>query len=290
MKKRLLVLSVMVGLIATVSFSVFAASDSVSILYHYGFGGEAYLDGSGTHRVINFELHFKNDSDKWAVSSANVLVIQFSLGSLGTTSSINSMYVKDFNKCAVVLDTSRYLTISPRFSVTPDIGFILAPHEFKILSFTLEYDVLGSFSPDLKVSFPSGKPAFTFKTIEELAEYPRSELSLLDRIRSLLEGDSNVSSDLENKSNSVNTQESIIHQQEQQWFQQNQEAINSVGLDNFNFGSGSLSGFAIMQQQFSNVWSALGDLNLIFTFTLLVSLATFILRHVPRTKVTEEDK
>lgn len=85
-------------------------------------------------------------------------------------------------------------------------------------------------------------------------------------------------------SNEIASQEQVIHQQEMTWYQNNQQAINNVGLDNFNFGSGTISGFQIMQQQFSDIWSAIGDLNLVYTFTLLISLATFIIRHRPNTK------
>lgn len=85
-------------------------------------------------------------------------------------------------------------------------------------------------------------------------------------------------------SNEIASQEQVIHQQEITWYQNNQQAINNVGLDNFNFGSGTISGFNIMQQQFGDIWSAIGDLNLVYTFTLLISLATFIIRHRPNTK------
>lgn len=287
MKKKLLLMTILTGVILMASFSVFGASDSVSFIYQYGIGGYADINGQTTSREVNVKVIMQNNSDKWAVSSADVTTVQIDLGTLGSNSYMNGMSIVDNELCSAVLDNSRYLTVYPRVYVTPDIGFILAPHEYKVLSFTIKFEVVGSFTSNVLISQPSGTPIFNFKTIEELSEFPRSELSLLDRIRLALESDSSVTSDLDSKSNSVNQQESVIHQQEQQWFNDNQVAINNVGLDNFQFNQGTIGGFQIMQQQFANVWSALGDLNLIYTFTLMVSLATFIIRHWPRTKQTE---
>lgn len=287
MRKRLVVLSTLVGLMLLVSFSVFAATDSVSYITQYGIGGYADINGQSTFREVNIKLIMQNNSDKWAVSSQDIITIQVDLGSLGSNAYINGMSIIDNEYCSAVLDNNRYLTVYPRVYVTPDIGFILAPYEYKVLSFTIKYEVIGSFNSNIVITFPSGKPTFNFKTIEELSEFPRSQLSLLDRIRLALEGDYNVTSDLDNKSNAINNQESFIHQQEAQWYQQNEQSINDVGLANFNFGSGSLGGLAIMQQQFADIWNALGDFNLIYIFTLTISLATFIIRHMPKTKQTE---
>lgn len=266
------------------SFSVFAESDSVSFIYQYGIGGYADINGQTTDREVNVKIIMQNNSDKWAVSSADVLTVQVDLGSLGSNSYMNGMSIIDNELCSAVLDNSRYLTVYPRVYVTPDIGFILAPHEYKVISFTIKFEVIGSFTSNVILTSPSGNPSFNFKTIQELSEFPRSELSLLDRIRLALESDSSVTSDLDNKSNIVNQQESVIHQQEQQWYNDNQVAINNVGLDNFQFNQGTLGGFQVMQQQFADIWSAIGDLNLIYTFCLLTSLATFIIRHHPNTK------
>lgn len=283
MKKRLLVLSIMVGLMLVVSSSVFGASDTVSYNISAGIGGYADIQGNYTARIVNVVIRVTNNSDKWAVSSQNYFTLNTTLGRLGTNAYINGLSVDNFNNCSATPRMNSYLSENPVIDVQFENGFILAPYEVRDLNFDIKYQVIGSFTVGFSATV-SNQPTVTYKTIEDLTEYPRSELSLLDRIRLILESDPDVGSDLNNSSQAIDNQESVIHQQEMQWYQANEQAINQVGLDNFNFGSGTISGFQIMQQQFSDIWSALGDLNLVYSFTLLISLATFIIRHHPNTK------
>lgn len=78
-----------------------------------------------------------------------------------------------------------------------------------------------------------------------------------------------------------------IHAQEQQYFSDNSSAISQSGLGNYQFDNNAISAFGIIRSQFTDVWNALGKYTLVYTFTLIISLATFIIRHEPTTKVKQ---
>lgn len=109
----------------------------------------------------------------------------------------------------------------------------------------------------------------------------------LARIRDLLTGDKNKNDQISDDSGTLSDTESQIHQQEQQWYSDNESAIEATGLSNFEFSSGELDGLTQLRLQFAQVWGALGDWTLVYIFVLSLSLATFILRHHPTTKAQQ---
>lgn len=120
---------------------------------------------------------------------------------------------------------------------------------------------------------------------------PSSELfGIADLYNGLVNPSSSVTNDpgdLNDNSGTVEGQVETIHNQEMQYFQQNQQAIEDVGLSNFRFNQNYVNAFSMITTQFSSLWNALSDYSLIYIFTLLLSLATYIIRHEPTTKVKQ---
>lgn len=148
--------------------------------------------------------------------------------------------------------------------------------------------------PDsVSVAWPDTANITTNSTFTSGYDYyaPRDEFSILrDLYIGLVNPDSNSvnnPSDLNTDSQSVAGQVETIHNQEMQYFQQNQQAIESVGLSNFRFNQNYVNAFSMITSQFSSLWNALSDYSLIYIFTLLLSLATYIIRHEPTTKVKQ---
>lgn len=95
------------------------------------------------------------------------------------------------------------------------------------------------------------------------------------------------SEDVNDGSETIESQMIAIETQEAQYFSDNSAAIEAIGLNNFNFNPNSISAFSMITTQFSELWNALSDYTLVFIFTLLLSLATYIIRHEPTTKVKQ---
>lgn len=93
--------------------------------------------------------------------------------------------------------------------------------------------------------------------------------------------------DVSENSATLAEQIETIHQEEMAFFEANEEAIEATGLNNFQFNQNHISAFNMITSQFSELWNALSDYTLIFIFTLLLSLATYIIKHEPTTKVKQ---
>lgn len=93
--------------------------------------------------------------------------------------------------------------------------------------------------------------------------------------------------DVTDDAQDIATQIETVHQQEMQYFEDNQDAIEATGLSNFHFNNNTISAFTMITNQFTSLWNALGDYTLVFIFTLLLSLATYIIKHEPTTKVKQ---
>lgn len=103
---------------------------------------------------------------------------------------------------------------------------------------------------------------------------------------------SNASNVTDTQSNisATNTAEQQLHQAEQSFYQQNEQALNNVGLSNFSFSSDQSSGLGSVITDFTTLWNNIGPLQIIFTFTLSMSLATFLLRHKPVTGAIKKNE
>lgn len=81
-----------------------------------------------------------------------------------------------------------------------------------------------------------------------------------------------------------------VHAQEEIWYQQNQDAIEATGLRNWHYHPRQADGIFYAVGQFTAVWNALGQWTLLYTFVLSLSLAVFLLRHRPFTKLAQANE
>lgn len=88
----------------------------------------------------------------------------------------------------------------------------------------------------------------------------------------------------------VGTEESQLHQAELNYFLQNEQALQNVGISNFSFSSDQSSGLGSVVSDFTELWNNIGPLQIIFTFTLSMSLATYLLRHRPITGAIRQNE
>lgn len=94
-------------------------------------------------------------------------------------------------------------------------------------------------------------------------------------------------SDTTQDAQDLQNQEDAIHQQEAQWYSDNQTAIEATGLGNYQYNNGFISTFGIARQQISMLWTALGDWTYVYYLVFLFGLATYILRHEPTMKAKQ---
>lgn len=87
----------------------------------------------------------------------------------------------------------------------------------------------------------------------------------------------NVSS----QSTSVESQSNANHQLEESYYTANSNAINATGLSNYRFDNTQSNGIGAVSNDFTSLWNALGSFNSIYIFSMTLSVALMIFRHVP---------
>lgn len=96
--------------------------------------------------------------------------------------------------------------------------------------------------------------------------------------------------DVGNSAGDANYGLETVGEQEHQWYEDNSLAISQTGLSNFQYSQDQVSGISHVVGQWQQVWSALGSWSVVYQFVLMLSLATFILRHRPTTKMQQRQK
>lgn len=100
---------------------------------------------------------------------------------------------------------------------------------------------------------------------------------------------SSKSQDVTNNSNSLTNQSDAIHNQENGYYTQTNTALSNTGLSNFQFSSNVIGGMGKVKDQFTYVWNKLGNYNVVFTFSLTLSVALMIIRHVRPIRRKQEE-
>lgn len=269
MKKRLLLLLVLTGVMIVVSSSVFAEETHPASYLWVNNGYTADEELEYTFAITRYsgqwviELNIRNNYDESVVLSTPNIVLEFSQTYHTLTSAeYIASYVVTGGGFIVDYDY-HYVTWPGMYTITvllEDSVFNVGDSQNYTVTVNLDSDVYRGDDLD------SINSSITFPSLVYESD-PIYEASVT--------------------ANQIAVKEETIHQAETVWYQNNETAIQNVGLENFNFSSGTTGGLQVMQQQFSNIWNAIGDLNLIYVFTLLMSLATFILRHWPRTRQSE---
>lgn len=264
MKKKLLLMIVLTGIIVSASFSVFADSNIGPSTW--------FVSGNNADDTVNYYCVVKGYSGRYVID------INITNNSSSESAVFNTSYFYLHWKNYVNYESDRPTNITIEGGAfVADRNYTSTPGTPPVLEVTLDLFLENA------VLKPSESKNYRIDVVGINGTYNTSTIYLTLSIPNTTSA-SDPSYEATVTANDIATQEQVIHQQELQWYQQNEQAINQVGLDNFNFGSGTLSGLQVIQQHFGDIWSALGDLNLIYTFTLLMSLATFIIRHLPNTK------
>lgn len=179
----------------------------------------------------------------------------------------------------------RYLIIQFYFGIT-DASYAYVPAGLSDTSFLLMCYKDDDFPDPVFESTPVdySSPVFS-KSDKQYSNNPLQDIWL-----GLSESDPIIddkSDDVSDQAETIADQVENVHQQEMQYFQDNQDAIAATGLNNFQFNQNHISAFTMITTQFTELWNALSDYTLVFIFTLLLSLATYIIKHEPTTKVKQ---
>lgn len=87
--------------------------------------------------------------------------------------------------------------------------------------------------------------------------------------------------DIDTVTDDITSKSENAHIQEQSYFTQNAQAIRDTGLSNYRFNGDQENGIGSVSHDFTLLWNALGGFNSVYIFSLTLSLALMILRHVP---------
>lgn len=181
-----------------------------------------------------------------------------------------------------------------------DVNVSLMGHAYKLVSFKitsyynyysnngLNYDANTSNLPfytidgSISITTPS---TLTYSSIEyDIYDPVYNNYDTNNAVNSILDAyTSNVqgAQDLVNDTNSNDQKLDSIHQSEAQWYSQNQSAIESTGLSNFEFSGDQINGLTGVFSLFQRLWNSMGEYTFVITFTLMMSFAAFFLRHRP---------
>lgn len=90
------------------------------------------------------------------------------------------------------------------------------------------------------------------------------------------------STELTNASKSA--AETIMQTQnnEQYWTDKNTDTFNKLNLNNFSFSDSILAGLQVVGNMFSSLWSAIGDVSLIYIFPLTLGVALLVIGRIAR--------
>lgn len=98
-------------------------------------------------------------------------------------------------------------------------------------------------------------------------------------VNSMVSGTYDTEDNIQEQSQSIKDTTNAIHQQESQWFAQNGQALQSVGLSNYNFGSDASSGIGGVTNDFTDLFNSLGKWNAIYIFSMTLTVALTIIRY-----------
>ena len=307
----------------TIEFRGFATDEFSLNFWDNRNANGAYYESAELYAPVRFHVSvtLRNRSSKIQVADLNNF--RLSVSGFNVASSYSSSLFFDFNGITVVdvsgvdvYDVSYNNSSNTAMAWTVDFrdrnSLVLEPDEQRDYSFDIYIPAyyrnqspsplpavgLGATTFNSSAWGITQVPTFTAYTIEEYANIQEGWWSYLVRsLQKIVNGNQtpyeeveSAASAVQDDSNDVSDTLDTVHSQEQQWYQQNSAAIESTGLSNYQFTNNQKDGLLVAVTQFSDVWTALGNWNLIYIFTLILSLATFILRHRPTTRAQQRRK
>lgn len=102
--------------------------------------------------------------------------------------------------------------------------------------------------------------------------------------QNILDAYTNNASNITDTNSQIDSTQSTVdyvHSQEQTWYAANQSAIEETGLSNARLSDNQYQGVYPVANDFNQLWVAIGPTKWIYLFTLMCSLAAFMLRHKP---------
>lgn len=120
-----------------------------------------------------------------------------------------------------------------------------------------------------------------------------SNRSISSNVQNIADAYTSNSSNVSNTQSNINStasEEAQLHQAEVNYYLQNEQALQNVGISNFSFDPDQSSGLGAVVSDFTDLWNNIGPLQIIFTFTLSMSLATYLLRHKPITGAIKQNE
>lgn len=97
------------------------------------------------------------------------------------------------------------------------------------------------------------------------------------------------SADLQNDSDGLTTQSDNVHTQETGYYTQTNTALNNTGLSNYSFSADEIGGINLVKGHFMRIWNILDDYKNVYIFSMTLSLALMIIRHIRPIKRKKED-
>lgn len=94
---------------------------------------------------------------------------------------------------------------------------------------------------------------------------------------------SSTASNVVNDASSTTSTIDEVHRQEEEFYLMNQSALQEVGLNNYDIDPNTRLGYTAINSDFDKLWRSLGPWVGVYTFTLLISLASYIIRLKPWT-------
>lgn len=120
--------------------------------------------------------------------------------------------------------------------------------------------------------------------------YPRNEMDAWSHYFNSYSGNSDVSDQVSSSASSTDSQLSGIHASEEALYSQNQTAMTNSGISNFQFDNSTFSAFNAPRTLFERLWASLGPFTVVYTFSMLLTLALVIIRYTNgRKKVGKHD-
>lgn len=255
--------------------------------------------------VIHVSMTLRNRNTKIAIADINNFQIRIIATLDGTPDYIEvknwsnaDVYNIDYNPTAsspslqINFRSTQSLVMMPDEQIDIQFDLILHGHSDGA-SASVNSLIDGSVSSDfLTLASLYQKPSsFSLYTVEEYSNtfegFDPFYVRFFSWLKSFLptinpNPSSQGGTDVSNSSSSASSAIEDIHTSESQWYADNNEAISASGLSNFQFDSTTSTGLSGAVNDFTLVWNSLGTWTLVYTLSLTLSLATFILRHKPR--------
>lgn len=210
--------------------------------------------------------------------------LYYAYDSIGMTGgSVSGPY--DADKFARKINT---ITLSSPSSsqISPITNFILMNADYNSIE---EIGLLTTIHNDLVTLISNNHTDLTNIKVDITLLYTRNHNDLLqihNDLQSIIDSYTANSSNAANVVNDASSTTSTIdevHRQEEEFYLMNQSALQEVGLNNYDIDPNTRLGYTAINSDFDKLWRSLGPWVGVYTFTLLISLASYIIRLKPWT-------